>query len=99
MVTTFDICSAGSKPETKYPEIGPTTNHIYCPSLKAKLGKISKVPEGVGYIAEVVYDAVSVDAIKKATKVGVEACVDVEGVVRISAGNYEGKLGPVQNTI
>jgi formylmethanofuran--tetrahydromethanopterin N-formyltransferase len=93
VVTTFDICSAGSKPETKYPEIGPTTNHIYCPSLKAKLGQISKVPEGVGYIAEVVYDAVSVEAIKKATKVGVEACLDVEGVVRISAGNYEGKLG------
>ena len=93
VVTTFDICSAGSKPETHFPEIGPTTNHFYCPSLKDKLGKESKVPDGVNYIAEVVYDAVSVDAIKKATKVGIEAVLNIEGVVRISAGNYGGKLG------
>jgi formylmethanofuran--tetrahydromethanopterin N-formyltransferase len=39
VVTTFDICSAGSKPETHFPQIGPTTNHLYCPSLKSRLGK------------------------------------------------------------
>jgi formylmethanofuran--tetrahydromethanopterin N-formyltransferase len=93
VVSTFDICSAGSKPETHFPQIGPTTNHIYCPSLKAKLGKESKVPDGVGYIAEIVYDAVSVQALKDATKAAIEAARTVDGVVRISAGNYEGKLG------
>ena len=93
VVTTFDICSAGSKPETKFPEIGPTTNHHFCPSLKAKLGKESWVPEGVNYIAEIVYDGVSVEALKAATKAGIEASIAVPGVVRISAGNYEGKLG------
>jgi formylmethanofuran--tetrahydromethanopterin N-formyltransferase len=93
VVSTFDICSAGSKPETHFPQIGPTTNHIYCPSLKAKLGKESKVPDGVGYIAEIVYDAVTVEALKDATKAAIEAAKTVEGVVRISAGNYEGKLG------
>ena len=35
VVTPFDVCSAGSKPETHFPKIGPTTNHLYCPSLKA----------------------------------------------------------------
>ncbi|MCL2475850.1 formylmethanofuran--tetrahydromethanopterin N-formyltransferase [Candidatus Bathycorpusculum sp.] len=93
VVTTFDICSAGSKPETNFPQIGPTTNHYFCPSLKTKLGDKSKVPDGVGYIAEVVYDGVSVEALKAATKAGIEAILDIEGVVRISAGNYEGKLG------
>lgn len=93
VVSTFDICSAGSKPETHFPQIGPTTNHIYCPSLKTKLGKESKVPDGVGYIAEIVYDAVTVEALKDATKAAIEAARKVEGVVRISAGNYEGKLG------
>jgi formylmethanofuran--tetrahydromethanopterin N-formyltransferase len=92
-VSTFDICSAGSKPETHFPQIGPTTNHIYCPSLKAKLGKESKVPQGVGYIAEIVYDAISLDALKEATKAGIKAVLEVEGVVRVSAGNYGGKLG------
>jgi formylmethanofuran--tetrahydromethanopterin N-formyltransferase len=98
VVTTFDICSAGSKPETHFPQIGPTTNHHFCPSLKAKLGKESYVPDGVNYIAEVVYDAVSIDAIKAATKAGIEAIQDIEGVVRISAGNYEGKLGQYKIT-
>jgi formylmethanofuran--tetrahydromethanopterin N-formyltransferase len=92
-VTTFDICSAGSKPETHFPEIGPTTNHLYCPSLKKRLGKQSLVPDGVGYIAEIVYDGISLDAIKEATKVGIKAVVGIEGVVRVSAGNYGGKLG------
>jgi formylmethanofuran--tetrahydromethanopterin N-formyltransferase len=93
VVTPFDVCSAGSKPESHFPQIGPTTNHLYCPSLKKRLGKESKVPEGVGYIAEIVYNGVSLDAVKEATKAGVQAVLDVDGVVKISAGNYGGKLG------
>ncbi len=93
VVTTFDICSAGSKPETHFPKIGPTTNHLYCPSLRTRLGKESKVPEGVMYIAEIVYNGVSLAAIKEAAKVGIAAVLDIEGVMRVSAGNYDGKLG------
>ncbi len=93
VITPFDICSAGSKPETKFPLIGPTTNHPYCPSLKKKLGKISKVPEGVNYIPEIVINGVSLDVVKGAMKAGIEAAGQVDGVLRISAGNYGGKLG------
>ena len=93
VVTPFDICSAGSKPETHFPKIGPTTNHLYCPSLKQRLEKESLVPDGVGYIAEIVFDGVSIEAIKTATKVGIEAVLGIKGVMKISAGNYEGKLG------
>jgi formylmethanofuran--tetrahydromethanopterin N-formyltransferase len=93
VVTPFDVCSAGSKPETRFPWIGPTTNHPYCPSLKKRLGKESKVPEGVNYIPEIVINGVSIEAVKKATKAGVEAALTVKGVVKISAGNYGGKLG------
>ena len=31
--------------------------------------------------------------LKQATKAGIEAVLDVDGVVRVSAGNYGGKLG------
>ena len=93
VVTPFDICSAGSKPETRYPWIGPTTNHPYCPSLKKRLGKESKVPEGVNYIPEIVINGVSLEAVKKAMKAGIEAALKVRDVVKISAGNYGGKLG------
>jgi formylmethanofuran--tetrahydromethanopterin N-formyltransferase len=57
------------------------------------LGKASKVPEGVCYIPEVVINGVSLQAVKKAMKAGIEAASNVDGVVRISAGNYGGKLG------
>ena len=93
VVTPFDVCSAGSKPETHFPKIGPTTNHLYCSSLKQRLGKESRVPDGVGYIAEIVYDGVSLEAVKEATKMGIEAVLGIEGVVKVSAGNYGGKLG------
>jgi formylmethanofuran--tetrahydromethanopterin N-formyltransferase len=93
VITPFDICSAGSKPETRFPWIGPTSNHPYCPSLKKKLGKTSKVPEGVNYIPEIVINGVSLQAVKKAMKAGVEAALKVDGVTKISAGNYGGKLG------
>ncbi|MGA2682255.1 MAG: formylmethanofuran--tetrahydromethanopterin N-formyltransferase [Candidatus Bathyarchaeia archaeon] len=93
VVTPFDVCSAGSKPETHFPKIGPTTNHLYCPSLKQKLGKESRVPEGVSYIAEIVFDGVSLEAVREATKLGIEAVLGIDGVVKVSAGNYGGKLG------
>jgi len=93
VITPFDICSAGSKPETRFPWIGPTTNHPYCPSLKKKLGKASKVPENVNYIPEIVINGVSLQAVKEAMKAGIEAALTVDGVVKISAGNYGGKLG------
>jgi formylmethanofuran--tetrahydromethanopterin N-formyltransferase len=93
VITPFDVCSAGSKPETNFPSIGPTTNHLYCPSLKEKLGEESKVPEGVNYIPEIVINGTSLEAVKKAMRVGIESTSNVEGVIRISAGNYGGKLG------
>jgi len=93
VITPFDVCSAGSKTETKFPWIGPTTNHPYCPSLRKLLGKESKVPEGVNYIPEIVINGTSLEVVKQAMKAGIEAACTVEGVVRISAGNYGGKLG------
>jgi formylmethanofuran--tetrahydromethanopterin N-formyltransferase len=92
VVTPFDICSAGSKTETKYPEIGGTTNHPYVPSLKGKISD-SKVPEGVNSIPEIVIHGVSLDAVREAMKVALYAVKDMEGIVKISAGNYGGKLG------
>jgi len=93
VITPFEICSAGSKPETKFPWIGPTTNHPYCPSLKEKLGPESKVPEGVGYIPEIVINGTTLEAVKKAMKAGIEAVLSFDEVVKVSAGNYDGKLG------
>jgi formylmethanofuran--tetrahydromethanopterin N-formyltransferase len=93
VITPFEVCSAGSKPETNFPSIGPTTNHLYCPTLKKRLGEESKVPESVNYIPEIVINGTSLEAVKKAMSAGIKSVHNVEGVVRISAGNYKGKLG------
>jgi formylmethanofuran--tetrahydromethanopterin N-formyltransferase len=93
VVTPFDVCSAGSKPETNFPLIGPTTNHPYCFSLKKKIGSLSRVPENVKYIPEIVINGVSMEAITAAMKTGIEASLEIDGVSGISAGNYGGNLG------
>jgi formylmethanofuran--tetrahydromethanopterin N-formyltransferase len=93
VITPFDICSAGSKTETRFPLIGPTTNHPYCPSLREKLKGDSKVPQGIRYIPEVVVNGVSIGAVENALKAGIKAVLEVEGVDRVSSGNYDGTLG------
>ncbi len=92
VITPFDVCAAGSKPETKYPEIGPTTNHPFVPSLRGKIPD-SRVPANVNSIPEIVINGVSLQAVKDAMRAGIKATESMEGVVRISAGNYGGKLG------
>lgn len=91
--TPFDICSAGSKVETNYPEIGPTTNHPYCPSLKEKIGDESKVEDGVNYIPEIVINALTLEDAKKSLVEGIKALDAIDGVIKVSAGNYGGNLG------
>ncbi|MFX1567626.1 MAG: formylmethanofuran--tetrahydromethanopterin N-formyltransferase [Promethearchaeota archaeon] len=92
--TTFDVCSAGSKVETNFPEIGPSTNHPYCPTLKNKISTDeSKVPEGVHSIPEIVFNALDLETIKLTMKKVIAGIINMDGLIRISAGNYGGKLG------
>ncbi len=91
-IASFDICSAGSKVGGRYPEIGPTTNHPYCPTLVGKISD-SKVPKGIRSIPEIVIDGVDLESVKEAMKACMRAGAGVKGVKMISAGNYGGKLG------
>ncbi len=93
VVAPFDICSAASKPETNYPWIGPTTNHPYCPSLKSVLNEVSKVPENVNYIPEIVLNGLNQKVLEEGMKAGIEAVIDFDDVSHVSAGNYNGLLG------
>jgi len=91
-ITPFGVCSAGSKVETSYPEIGPTTNHPYCPSLRERVPQ-SRVPGGVASIPEVVINGTTRERVVRAMREGALAASRVEGVEKISAGNFGGKLG------
>jgi formylmethanofuran--tetrahydromethanopterin N-formyltransferase len=52
------------------------------------------VPEGVECVYEIVINGLTLEAVKNAMNAGVKAAANVQGVMKISAGNYGGKLGP-----
>lgn len=95
--TTFDVCSAGSKPvppDAKYPEIGPSTNHPFCPTLKNRLTTEEfDVPNGVLSIPELVFNAIDMETMQDAMQKVIEGIIEMDGLIKISAGNYDGKLG------
>ncbi len=85
------VVRSGSKVGSKYKFLKASTNLPYCPTVRA-ITK-SELPEGVNSVLEIVIDGLDEESVKKATKAGVEAACSVEGVKKISAGNYGGKLG------
>jgi len=87
------VCRAGSKAGSLKYKLKASTNHPYCPVIR-KLVPESKVPENVKSVYEIVINGLNLDAVKQAMAEGIKAAVKVPGVVKISAGNYGGRLGP-----
>jgi formylmethanofuran--tetrahydromethanopterin N-formyltransferase len=85
------IVRSGSKVGSKYKALKASTNDAYCPTLRG--GVPSKLPPGVNAVYEIVIDGLSLTAVEKAMRAGITAACQ-PGVLRISAGNYGGKLGP-----
>jgi formylmethanofuran--tetrahydromethanopterin N-formyltransferase len=87
------ICRSGSKAGSLKYKLSASTNHPFCPRLRA-LVPDTQVPEDVNCVYEIVIDGLSVQAVRMAVGEGVKAAATIPGVMRISAGNYGGKLGP-----
>ena len=87
------IVRAGSKVGAKrYKKMIASTNDAYCPTLRGRDGVESELPEAVNSVLEIVVDGLNREAIEQALRAGIDAACR-PGVVRISAGNYGGKLG------
>lgn len=95
VITTFPggVAASASKAGSKYKFLIASTFAEYCPTLKEKLGPLSRVPDGVRSIMEIIVNGSSLEAVAKATYAAIDAALDVDGLVRISAGNYGGRLG------
>ncbi len=89
------LCRAGSKVGSLNYKLPASTNHPYCPTIR-KLVQDSKVPDNVGSVYEIVINGLNQKTVKKAMAEGIKAAVKVPGVIKITAGNYGGKLGPYQ---
>jgi len=90
------IVGSGSKVGSKYKFLTASTNHLYCPTLRARLPDTALPPE-VGSVLEIVIDGLDEAAVREAMRVGILATCAFgpkRGIYRIGAGNYGGKLGP-----
>jgi formylmethanofuran--tetrahydromethanopterin N-formyltransferase len=85
------VVRSGSKVGSRYKQLRASTNDAYCPTLRGLVA--SALPDRVHAVYEIVIDGLDLEAVERATHVGIEAACR-PGIVRISAGNYGGNLGP-----
>jgi formylmethanofuran--tetrahydromethanopterin N-formyltransferase len=86
------IVRAGSKVGSKYASLKASTNEKWCPSLRGQTE--TRLREDEQAVFEIVIDGLSQQAVAAAMLAGMNAAASTPGVLRISAGNYGGKLGP-----
>lgn len=87
------ICRSGSKAGSLKYKLRASTNHPFCPGLRTLVSD-SQVPENVSCVYEIVVNGLTLDAVKKAMGCGVRAAASSPSVLRVSAGNYGGRIGP-----
>ena len=88
------VVRSGSKVGSRYAALRASTNDAFCPGLVGRVE--SELVEGVAASLEIVIDGMDSASIDEATRVGIQAACRGRnhGVLRISAGNYGGSLGP-----
>jgi formylmethanofuran--tetrahydromethanopterin N-formyltransferase len=87
------IAGSGSKAGSKYRFSVASTYEKYCPLLRDDPRAQSALPAGVASVMEIILNGRDLAAIIRATQAAIAAAVDTPGLVRISAGNYGGRLG------
>ena len=88
------VVASGSKVGSKYKFLKASTNTAFCTSLRGD--GVCTLAEDVSSVFEIVINGVGKEAVSAAMKAGINASCRVPGVLKISAANYEGKLGTHQ---
>ena len=89
------VVRSGSKVGSKYKALNASTNDAFCPTLKGQTA--TQLSPEIESVMEIVIDGLTAEDIIQAMRVGIEAACSLgpqNGIRRISAGNYGGKLGP-----
>jgi formylmethanofuran--tetrahydromethanopterin N-formyltransferase len=87
------IAGSGSKAGSKYKFSIASTYEKYCPMLRDDPKADSQLPADVASVMEIIINGRDLAAIAHATQAAIRASVDTPGLLRISAGNYGGRLG------
>ena len=89
------VVGSGSKVGSKYPSLPVSVNDAFCPTLKGVTK--SELSDDIECVLEIVINGFTEDDITAAMKIGIGATCSLgqeNGIRRVSAGNYGGKLGP-----
>ncbi|HET7865714.1 MAG TPA: formylmethanofuran--tetrahydromethanopterin N-formyltransferase [Burkholderiaceae bacterium] len=90
------VVRSGSKVGSKYATLSASTNDAFCPSLLGLVARSEITPE-TRCVMEIVIDGLTEADVAAAMRAGMQAGIAIGaagGLLRISAGNYGGKLGP-----
>jgi formylmethanofuran--tetrahydromethanopterin N-formyltransferase len=88
------VVRSGSKVGSKYKALMASTNDAFCPTIRG-ITK-SELAEGIESVMEIVIDGLTDGDIRVAMRAGIAAACALgaaNGIRRVSAGNYGGKLG------
>jgi formylmethanofuran--tetrahydromethanopterin N-formyltransferase len=91
------VVRSGSKVGSKYKALMASTNEAYCPTLRGLVK--SELTEDIGAVMEIVIDGLTEEDVARSMKLGIEAVCAAgpeNGIRRVTAGNYGGKLGQYQ---
>ncbi|MEM7477322.1 MAG: formylmethanofuran--tetrahydromethanopterin N-formyltransferase, partial [Planctomycetota bacterium] len=94
-VMTFPggIAASASKAGSKYSFLIASTFAEFCPTLQDSPAVETRVPKGVKSIMEIVINGGSLGSLVAATQAAIQAALGTPGLIKISAGNYNGRLG------
>jgi formylmethanofuran--tetrahydromethanopterin N-formyltransferase len=87
------VAASGSKAGSRYKFSVASTYEAYCPTLRDRLGERSRVPEGVASVMEIIINGRDLGALSRATQAAIAASAETPGLLKVSAGNYGGRLG------
>ena len=95
VITPFPggVAASGSKAGSQYKFLFASTNHPFCPTLVGRDGVDSQLPTGVRSAMEIIINGKDLDTVSTATQAAIRAASQIDGVVKITAGNYGGRLG------
>jgi formylmethanofuran--tetrahydromethanopterin N-formyltransferase len=88
------VVRSGSKVGSKYKSLLASTNDAFCPTLRGITN--SELAPGIESVMEIVIDGLTDADVRAAMRAGIAAACSLgaaNGIRRISAGNYGGKLG------
>ncbi len=86
------LVGSGSKVGSRYQGLVASTNEQFCPTIRT-LVPDSEVPPDANFVLEIVINGLDSESVAAAMRTAIETVCSYPGVIRVSAGNYGGRLG------